>query len=65
MLKDVGKPITVLRVYQEHLESNLVGDLIFEYELPLNYKVERLNDSFIALSIQDGDQYVGFYFNKS
>lgn len=64
LLKDVGKPITVLRVYQEDAESGMVGDLVFEYEVPLNVKVEKLSSNLTALSFTDRGEYVGFYFNQ-
>ena len=65
LLKDVGKPITVLRVYQEDAESGMVGDLVFEYEVPLNVKVEKLSSNLTALSFTDRGEYVGFYFNQA
>ena len=65
LLKGVGKPIVALRMYQEDAESGMVGDLMFEYEVPLNVKVEELNSHLTALSFTDRGEYVGFYFNKS
>ena len=63
-LKDLAKPITVLRLYQEDAESGMVGDLVFEYEVPLNVKLEKLSSKFTALSFSDRGEYVGFYFNQ-
>ena len=42
----------------------MVGDLVFEYEVPLNVKVEKLSSNLTALSFTDQGEYVGFYFNQ-
>ena len=64
MLKDVGKLITVVRIYQEDTESGITGDLLFEYELPLNVTIEKLNPSFTALNFLDKGEFVGFNFSS-
>ena len=63
LLKDVGKPVTVIRVYQEDAESGIMGDELFEYEIPLNVKFEKLTSSFVALSFFDKGEHVGFKFS--
>ena len=39
--------------------------MIFEYELPLNTKVEKLSAKFTALSLLDKGQYLGLYFGEN
>ena len=62
LLKDVGAPIVVIRTRQEDQMSGLAGKIIFEYELPLNFKVEKLSAKFTAISLLDQGQYLGLYF---
>lgn len=65
LLKDIGEPITVIRVEKECMETGDVGDVIFEYELPLNFSMEAINANLTAVSCLDNGQYFGFYFNIS
>ena len=61
--KDVGAPISVLRIKQESVTGE-IGQLIFETEIPLNFKMEKLSGSFTAISFVSSGEFVGFYFNK-
>ena len=63
MLKDVGAPISVIRIMQES-EIGEIGQLIFETEIPLNFKLEKLAGNFTAISFLNTEEFVGFYFNK-
>ena len=40
LLKDVGAPITVIRVMQENMETGEIGRMTFECEIPLNFKLD-------------------------
>ena len=40
-----------------------MGDELFEYEIPLNVKFEKLTSSFVALSFFDKGEHVGFKFS--
>ena len=71
-LNDVGAIMAVIRVVQEDATTGETGDIIFEYELPLNVNLEKLTGRFTALSLSTvagingpRDQFVGLYFNKS
>ena len=64
MLKDIG-PITVIRVMQQSDRGQL-GQVTFEYELPVHYTMEKIVDGvFTAVSIQGKDEFLGFYFEKN
>ena len=63
MLKDVGKLVTVVRIYQEDVETGMAGNLLFEYEVPLNVEIEKLTSDFTALSFLDKGEFVGFHFS--
>ena len=65
LLKDVGKPITMVRVHQEHVESGLVGEIIFAYELPLNVAIEKLSPNLTSIGLMDGREFLGLYFRRS
>mmetsp|Transcript_43704 Transcript_43704/g.57903 ORF Transcript_43704/g.57903 Transcript_43704/m.57903 type:complete len:162 (+) Transcript_43704:521-1006(+) len=65
LLKDVGKPITVIRVYQEDASSGMIGELLLEYEVPLNVKIEKLSPNLTAMSFTDRGEFLGFYFGRS
>ena len=39
--------------------------MVFEYELPLNIKVEKLSAKFTAISLLDQGQYLGLYFGEN
>lgn len=65
LLKDIGEPITVIRVEKECMETGDVGDVIFEYELPLNFSLEKINGNLTAVSCLDHGEFFGFYFSKS
>ena len=62
LLKDVGKPIAVVKLHQEDAKTHVTGDLILEYEIPLNVKYEKLSDKSIALSLLDDGEFIGFHF---
>lgn len=64
LLKDVGAPITVLRILQES-DDGEVGEPIFEYELPVNFTFEKLSDRLSAVSFLNEGQFIGIYFTKS
>lgn len=64
-LKDVGAPITVIRIHQEDVSAGLTGELLFEYEVPLNCQMEKLQPKFTALAFLDSGEFVGFHFNSS
>ena len=65
MLKNVGEPITVIRVMQQN-EKGEVGQTAFEYELPLNFEMERIDMSrFTAVSVLQQGEFMGFYFERS
>ena len=51
-------------MYQEHFESGILGDLLFEYEIPLNVTIEKLAPSFVALNFLDKGEFVGFHFSS-
>ena len=40
-----------------------MGDELFEYEIPLNVKFEKLTSNFVALNFLDKGEYVGFKFS--
>ena len=63
LLKDVGAPIAIIRIWQES-ETGEVGQLIFETEIPLNFQMEKLTGSFTAISILEKGEFCGFYFNR-
>ena len=65
LLKDVGAPITVIRVATESEDSQEVGQVVFEYEVPLNCQMERIQSNFTSIKLLDKGQYVGFLFKKS
>lgn len=62
-LKDVGAPIVVIRMWQEN-EAGELGNVMFEAEIPLNVKLEKLSGQFTAISCLKSGEYLGFYFNK-
>ena len=63
LLKDVGVPISVIRIRQEN-ERGDIGQLIFETEIPLNFKLEKLGGNFTAISFLNTGEFFGLYFNK-
>ena len=41
------------------------GEVLFEYELPLNTKIEKITEKLIALNYQQMEnEYIGFYFGN-
>jgi hypothetical protein len=60
LLKDVGAPLTVIRIVQECPDTGLIGDLLFEYEVPLNCQMQKLTSKFTALAILNTKEFVGF-----
>ena len=64
LLKDVGAPISVIRIEQESASGD-VGKVIFEYELPLNFKMEKITSNLTAISCMNTKQYMGIYFSNS
>ena len=64
LLKDVGAPITVIRVMQENMETGEIGRMSFECEIPLNFKLDQPANVFTAISVLDNGQYFGFYFGS-
>lgn len=64
LLKDVGVSIAVVRIMPESEEGE-VGDVVFEYEIPLNVQMEKLTPNFMAINIVDKGEYFGFNFTKS
>ena len=48
LIQDVGAPITGVRIHQEDVVGN-VGDLIFAYEVPLNFSMQKLNSNLTAI----------------
>ena len=49
-LNDVGAIMAVIRVVQEDATTGETGEIIFEYELPLNVNLDKLTGRFTALS---------------
>jgi len=64
LIQDVGAPITGVRIHQEDEVGN-VGEVIFAYEVPLHFQMEKLNSNLTAISVMETGQYFGLYFNKS
>ena len=49
-LKDVGAPIVLIRMWQEN-EQGDIGNMVFETEIPLNFKLEKFEGCrFTAIS---------------
>ncbi len=65
LLKDVGAPITVIRIYQECVDTGIVGEMMFEYEVPLNCQMQKLTSKFTALAILNTKEFVGFAFKSA
>ena len=63
-LKDVGAPIVYLRVWQENETNGDRGNLVFESEVPLNFKFEKLSGNFTAIQLLENGEHIGIYFNK-
>jgi len=39
--------------------------MVFEYEVPMNFTLEKLQDRLTAISYLDSGEFFGFYFTKS
>ena len=53
----------MIRVWQEN-EAGDLGNIVFETEIPLNFKLEKLSGNFTAIQCLKNEEFVGFYFNK-
>ena len=59
-VQDVGLPIANIRMCGADL-SGKERNIILEYELPVNFKIQDMNSTFVAVQIQKGE-FLGFLF---
>ena len=50
-------------MWQENGDGD-IGNVMFEAEIPLNFRLEKLDSRFTAISTLKNGNYFGFYFNK-